>query len=129
MPVFKYGPQRSIAGRVTYNKRYLFFFFQDNRIKNLTYRLKSTQDELKSLKDQLATQMVALWNTTISTTVQLNRLKGVWIAVNTTAEKTSNLTAKVGYVFHFFRHNLRLKLLTEQLTLLLVDSVLNKSKY
>ena len=39
--------------------------------------------------------MAGLWKTTNSTTVQLNKLESVWIVVNATAEKTSNLTHKV----------------------------------
>ena len=70
-------------------------FFQENKIKNLTDRLESTQHELQSLEGKFASQMAALWITTNSSTVQLNRLKNVWITVNTTAEKTSNLTSKV----------------------------------
>lgn len=73
---------------------------KENQIINLTDSLESTRRELQLLKDQLATQMVAVRTAlSNSTTVQLNRLKTVWIAANATAEKTSNLTAKVAQEF------------------------------
>ena len=93
MPVCEYG----LSWYITHNK--LYHFFQENTIKNLTDRLESTHRELQLLKDKFSDQMAALWIRTNFTTGQLNRLKIVWVTVNTTAEKTSNLTAKVRSVF------------------------------
>jgi len=74
-------------------------FSQEKKLKNLTDHLESIQRELKSLRVQLSGQMTGLWKTTNSTTVQLNKLESVWVVVNATAEKTSNLTHKIGQEF------------------------------
>lgn len=65
--------------------------------------MELTQRELKSLKVQLTVRTVALWNSQNSTLAELDKLKTVWTAVNITAEKTSNLTDKVG--FDYCEHN------------------------
>ncbi|CAH3140962.1 unnamed protein product [Porites lobata] len=68
---------------------------QDKHVKNLTDSLASTQLELESLKAQLSWHVTGLWNTTNSTKTQLNHLKGVWIRVNATSKRISNLTKEV----------------------------------
>lgn len=65
--------------------------------------MELTQRELKSLKVQLTVRTVALWNSQNSTLAELDKLKTVWTAVNITAEKTFNLTDKVG--FDYCEHN------------------------
>ena len=63
----------------------------EKKVQDLTERLETTQRELKTLKTQFDGQMAA--NSTLR--VQENDLKYVWMAINSTAEKTSNLSSKV----------------------------------
>ena len=60
-------------------------------MQDLTESLETTQRDLKSLKTQLDGQLAAK----STRYVQENDLKYVWMAINSTAEKTSNLSSKV----------------------------------
>ena len=66
----------------------------EKKVQDLTERLETTQRELKILKTQLDGQMAA--NSTLR--VQENDLKYVWMTINSTAEKTSNLSNKVTWL-------------------------------
>ena len=41
---------------------YYFYYFQENKARDLSLRLQLTQRELKPLKVQLVVRTVALWN-------------------------------------------------------------------
>lgn len=66
----------------------------EKKIQDLTERLETTQRELKTLKTQFDGQEAA--NSTFC--VRENDLKYLWMAVNSTAEKTSNLSSKVTWL-------------------------------
>ena len=63
----------------------------EKKVQDLTESLETTQSELNTLKTRSDGQMAA--NSTLR--VQGNDLKCVWMAINSTAEKTSNLSKKV----------------------------------
>ncbi|KAM7443722.1 hypothetical protein ABFA07_007604 [Porites harrisoni] len=79
---------------------------QDKQVKNLTERLASTRLELESLKAQLSWHVTRLWNTTNSTRTQLNHLEGVWIIVNASSARISNLTKKTDDGFERVSRNM-----------------------